>query len=210
MAELTAEEYFPQDTFHWQWGIFWTLALLLAAFLWWSFYRPVRPPVPPMVPHSAGYDWYMVLHLPEIPHDPAKSAVAQKSLEGWLNALTQNGYKPLLLSDVDARLRQGVRTWISSNRKDSRTDFSPSPGSRHLGHRTHVDDARRPSLYESPGNAPDDPIRLLGCGLYRGWFLESTYCSRRSKSGSHRWTGGRLGTPRRPNRSELGGETPGH
>lgn len=80
----------------------------VAVLLWVSFFHAVPPSAPPLSPHSAGYDWYLVLHLPETPNDPYQAAVAGRNLHIWLTALKRGGYQPLLFSDAQSRLSRGL------------------------------------------------------------------------------------------------------
>ena len=107
MAEMTGEEYFPNDTYYWQWSIFWTLAIAGGILMWLSFFRPARLPPPPLLSPSAGYDWFLVLHMPEVPMDPARAAASARTLHVWLKELQRYGYKPMLLSEVRSRLERG-------------------------------------------------------------------------------------------------------
>ncbi len=108
MAELTGEEFFPHDTFHKSWTVFWLLAIGSGIWLWLSFFRPTPITDGPRAAISAGYDWFLVLHMPEVPKDPAKAAASQAMYRGWLDALAKEGYQPMLLSDVEKRLQDGV------------------------------------------------------------------------------------------------------
>jgi hypothetical protein len=108
MGELTGEEYFPHDTYHTQWFLFWILAVATGVLLWLSFFRPAPVTAPPRAAISAGYDWFLVLHMPEIPKNPAKAAALKTKFATWLEALAEEGYHPMLLSDVERRIAKGV------------------------------------------------------------------------------------------------------
>jgi hypothetical protein len=107
MAETTAEEYFPHDSYHPQWFLFWLLAIAAAVLLWLNFFRPTPVTAPPQAAVSAGYDWFLVLRMPEVPQNPAKAAALQKTFGSWLEALAKEGYHPMLLSDVQERMKRG-------------------------------------------------------------------------------------------------------
>ena len=108
MTDVTAEEYFPHDTFHKEWTVFWVFAVVSGFLFWSSFFRPAPLPAPPQMARSIGMDWFLVLHMPEVPRDPAKTARARAQFGQWLDALARGGYHPLLLSDVERRLHDGV------------------------------------------------------------------------------------------------------
>jgi hypothetical protein len=109
MTDATAEEYFPHDTFHAQWFLFWVIAVASGVLVWLSFFRPTPVTAPPRAAISAGYDWFLVLHMPEVPKDPAKAADLQQRFGGWLEALNKEGYHPMLLSDIQNRLDHAAR-----------------------------------------------------------------------------------------------------
>jgi len=108
MNELTGEEYFPNDTYHTQWFLFWIITVVSGVLLWLSFFRPTPVTEAPRAAISAGYDWFLVLHMPEIPRDPSKTAALMTSYERWFEGLAREGYHPMLLSDVQKRLEQRV------------------------------------------------------------------------------------------------------
>ncbi len=107
MADTTAEEYFPHDTFHPQWFLFWLLAIAGGVLLWLNFFRPTPVTAPPQAAISAGYDWFLVLHMQEVPQNTEKAAALQKTFGSWLEALAREGYHPMLLSDVQERMAHG-------------------------------------------------------------------------------------------------------
>ena len=108
MAETTAEEYFPHDTFHTQWFLFWIGVVVAGVLLWLSFFKPTPVTTSPLPAISAGYDWFLVLRFPEIPKNPAKAAMLKMRFGSWLTALVGAGYHPMLLSDVERRVRKGT------------------------------------------------------------------------------------------------------
>jgi len=108
MSEQILEtEYFPNDRYGKQWIVAALLFLTLAAGI--AYQQRASSLVtgsPPSVP-STGADWFFVLHLPEAPRDPAKDQKSQARLAQWLDALAREGYHPMLLSEIDRRLRRG-------------------------------------------------------------------------------------------------------
>lgn len=103
----SAENYFPRDSFRLPWAVFWLVTITCAVLLWLSFFRPPPITAPPRSPDSAGYDWFFMLRMPEVPRDATQANSLKQHYREWIPALLQAGYQPMLLSDVHRRIDQG-------------------------------------------------------------------------------------------------------
>jgi len=53
-------------------------------------------------------DWFLILKVPEAPFGASETVAFKARFSGWLSKLSQQGFQPMLLSDVCQRLKYGV------------------------------------------------------------------------------------------------------
>jgi len=90
------------------WAAFWVTTFFLAIALWHAAHVIPLPPEPPSFVQSGDAHWYFVVRLPEVPWDPQGTKLVQAKTAEWLRALTQEGFHPMLFSDITARFKQGI------------------------------------------------------------------------------------------------------
>jgi hypothetical protein len=83
-------------------------AVVLAVILWRAAHVIPLPPEPPSAVQSGDAHWYFVIRLPEAPWDPQGTKFVQARTAEWLGALIQEGFHPMLFSDITARFKQGI------------------------------------------------------------------------------------------------------
>jgi hypothetical protein len=96
-------------SFKWHWAVFSIAALVFATASWHAAHVAPLPPEPlSAIKPEGNAHWYFVIRFPEAPSDAQGTKIAQIRTAEWLHALIQEGFHPMLFSDIATRLKDGV------------------------------------------------------------------------------------------------------
>src|SRR5690348_5503611 len=92
------------EDYRWHWLALFVLVGL--AFLWGSRIANVGTrftPLPAVV-EGQGVDWFLIARMPESSARSSDASDSRRKLSGWMTALLNEGFHPMLLSDIHARI----------------------------------------------------------------------------------------------------------
>lgn len=88
-----------------EWMVTFGLMLIFAT---WYACRYLLPGEPPLAGAGRpGTDWFFVVRVPEVPKDDTGIEAHRKRLASWLDESRAAGFRPMLMSEVVTRLRDG-------------------------------------------------------------------------------------------------------